>query len=312
LAIPVGVKAFPVLLAAACLALETVAAQADWRDDTASLRIGVLAESNAAYRVAQLQPFRSYLEERLGLPVDIVPEPDYAALIEAQASGKVQYAIHSAASFATALAGCRCVEAIAVPKAADGAIGFYSVLVVKAGSPIKALADARGARLAVGGDNSVAGRLLPMRAFTHDGIAPEKFFASLVPASDPQEAIASLFTGKADAALSWSSMTGPADSGYDFGVLTNMIGDGRLQPATVRVVWQSPLIPFGPHVVRSDMPPELKGLISDALLAIASDAPDALDAVDRAGYGGGGFAVPEPGIYAPIAELVSAPAGATP
>jgi phosphonate transport system substrate-binding protein len=285
---------------------------ADWRDDMSVLRVGVLAGGDATYRIAELQPFRAYLESRLGLPVDIVPSANYPALIESEASGRVQYAIHSAASYATAIATCRCVEPIAAPVAADGALGYYAVLVVRADSAIKALADARGARLAIASPDSVAGRLIPMRAFTHEGIAPEKFFAGIVETEDPEAALTSLFTGEADIAASWSSLTGPADTGYDFGLLANMVGDGRLQPGSVRVVWQSALIPFGPHVVRSDMPAELKSLLSDALLSMATEAPDALDAVDRAGYGGGGFAKPDPALYAPISELVAAPAVSAP
>jgi phosphonate transport system substrate-binding protein len=287
-------------------------AMADWRDDFAVLRVGLLGGSNAAYRIAQLQPFRAYLESRLGLPVEIVATASYAALIDAETTGRVQYAIDSVASYATAVAACHCVEPIAAPVAIDGALGFHSILVVKADSPIKELADARGARLAVAGPDSVAGRLIPMRAFTHEGIAPEKFFSGVVETADPESSLTALLTGAADIAVAWSSLTGPPESGYDFGVLTTMIGDGRLHPDSVRVVWQSPLIPFGPHVVRSDMPAELKSLLSEALLAMAIDDPGALDAVDRAGYGGGGFAPPDATLYAPIAELVAAPAEATP
>ena len=299
-------------LAAALLGALPGPAFADWRDDMSVLRIGVLAGGDTTYQVAQLQPFRAYLETRLGLPVEIAPAANYAALIEAEASGRVQYAILSAAGFATAAATCHCVEPIAAPIAADGAPGYYSVLVVRTDSTIKTLADARNARLAVAGPDSIAGRLVPMRAFTHEGIAPEKFFAATVETSDPEAALTTLFSGEADIAVSWSSLTGLADSGYDFGVLADMIGDGRLQPGSVRVVWQSALIPFGPHVVRTDMPAELKSLLSDALLAMATEAPDALDAVDRAGYGGGGFAKADAALYAPIAELVAAPAVSRP
>jgi phosphonate transport system substrate-binding protein len=294
------------LAAAALMAVTATSAHADWRDDMAELRIGVVAPGGGGYRVAQLQPFRAYLETRLGVPVEIVAEPNLDALIAAQAKDDVQYAIHTAASFAIAAARCHCVEPVAAPKAGDGALGYYAVLVVKAGSPIKALDDARDARLAVGPADSVAGRLVPLGALTRTGIAPEKFFASLVEEPDPEEAIAALFTGSADAALAWSSLTGDAANGYDFGALTEMIGSGRLQPGSLRVVWQSPLIPFGPHAVRSDMAPELKQLIVEALEAMGNEAPDALEAVDRAGYGGGGFAPVTADLYAPLADLARA------
>jgi len=76
----------------------------------------------------------------------------------------------------------------------------------------------------------------------------------------------------------------------------------------VSIVWQSPLIPFGPHVVRKEMPPELKALLSNALTAMAKEAPDVLDAVDRSTFTGGGFAAVGAADYAVVEALV-APSG---
>ena len=86
-----------------------------------------------------------------------------------------------------------------------------------------------------------------------------------------------------------------------------MVVDGVLSMDQVRVVWQSRLIPFGPHAVRKDMPEELKALIADALTSMATDAPDVLDAVDPSSFGGGGFVAANAGDYAVIEELVAPP-----
>jgi phosphonate transport system substrate-binding protein len=86
-----------------------------------------------------------------------------------------------------------------------------------------------------------------------------------------------------------------------------MVAEGALSMDQVRIVWQSALIPFGPHTVRSDMPDELKTLLRDALTAVGVEAPDVLDAVDRSAYGGGGFVSAAADDYAPLAALVAAP-----
>ena len=88
-----------------------------------------------------------------------------------------------------------------------------------------------------------------------------------------------------------------------------MVSAGALAMDRLRIVWQSPLIPFGPHVVRRDLPEELKTLIADALKAMATEAPDALDAVDGSSIGGGGFVPVTDKDYAVIDGLV-APAAA--
>ena len=72
----------------------------------------------------------------------------------------------------------------------------------------------------------------------------------------------------------------------------------------IRIVWQSPLIPFGPHAVRTDLPAELKTLLSGALTAMAAEDPAALDAVDRSG--GRGFVSADAGLFAPTDALVAA------
>ena len=63
-----------------------------------------------------------------------------------------------------------------------------------------------------------------------------------------------LFTDEADLAAGWSSLAGDAASGYSFGVFTRMVPAGALSMDRLKIVWQSPLIPFGPHVVRRDLP----------------------------------------------------------
>lgn len=296
------------LLVAVSLALALSRASpsaADWRDDVKVLRIGFLAGDNAPYRTAQLEPFRAYLQERLSLPVELVPGRNFAALIDAEVGARIQYAILSAASFATANALCRCVEPIVMPTAADGAEGYYSILVSRSDGPIRSLADAKGARLAVAGEDSVAGRLIPMKGFAREGIDPEKYFAAVIDKPDPKAAIAALLSGEADLAVAWSSLTGDFATGYNAGVFREMVAASELSMDEIRVVWQSPLIPYGPHAIRSDLPAELKTLLAEALLTMASEDPEALDAVDRSG--GGGFVAADAKAYAGIADLVTAP-----
>jgi phosphonate transport system substrate-binding protein len=283
--------------------------RADWQDTHQALRIGFLTTSGAVYDMRRLEPFRLYLQQAAGMPVELVPTVSYSALIDAQATDRVQYVIHSATSFVTTVANCRCVEPLALPAAFDGATGFHAVILARADGPIRSLADARGARLAVTRGDSVAGRLLPLKYLAREGIDPAAELAAVVEAPDPATAIAALLAGQVDLAVGWSSLTGDAAMGYDFGVLTALVAGGSVAMADVRIVWQSPLVPFGPHALRSDVPDELRARLLAALTAMAVDAPDALDTVDRASIGGGGFVAVERSAYAPVADLVGAIAG---
>ncbi len=304
-----GSAAIAIGLAAALLLTSGGYLLADWREDLKVLRIGFLSSANPAADLARLEPFRAYMEARISLPVELLPATSYAALIDAEVTGRVPYAIHSATSFATAEAMCSCVEPIAAPTAFDGSRGFHAVLLVRADSPVQTLAEAKGARLALSAGDSIAGRLVPLKAFAAEGIDPATHFSALFEALGPEAAIAALFDGRADIAVGWSSLAGDPAAGYSFGVLTRMVVEGKLSMDQVRVIWQSRLIPFGPHAVRKDLAPELKALLGEALAAMASDAPDVLDAIDSSGLGGGGFAAVSGDDYAVVEELLAPPGG---
>jgi len=284
-------------------------AVAAWRDDITVLRVGILGGNEAAYRIAAIEPFRAYLERKVGIPVEIVATDTYDALIEAQATGGVEYAIYSATAYATAAVGCQCVEAFAAPTAADGALGFHAVLTARSGNDIADLADARGKRLGLGFANSVGTSIVPRHALAAEGIDPATYFLSISEYSAPEEAVTALLSGEIDIAAAWSSMTGSRDGGYDFGTFADMVGEGTLSMDRVRIIWQSGLIPFGPHALRTNVPSELRGILSGALLSMVYDDPAALDAVDRLSFGGGGFVTPDASLYATVMSLVSPPEG---
>ena len=295
-------------LFAVSLVFAATAALAGWRDDIPALRVGVLGGNDAAYRIAALEPFRVYIQDKIGVPVEIVPEPTYDALIDAQAGGRVDYAIYSATAYATAVVKCECVEAFAAPVAADGALGFYAIFVSRSGDSITDLAGAEGKRLGLGPVDSVAGSLVPLHALAAADIDPDTYFLSVTEYPTPEEAVTRLLGGEVDLAAAWSSQTGSASLGYSFGTLNRMVAEGRLDMNRVRVVWQSRLIPFGPHALRTSLPEELKSLLSGALLSMAREDPEALDAIDRLGFGGGGFATPDASLYALVIDLVTPPA----
>jgi phosphonate transport system substrate-binding protein len=295
------------VLLAIAVALVCRPALADWRDDVKVLRVGFLASQAPAGDAARLEPFRAYLESRIGLPVELVPATTWAALIDAETSARVQYGIFSATSYAAAAASCQCIEPLALPAAFDGSRGFYSILVARANGPITSLASADGARLALSGEDSVAGRLLPLKGFAANGIDPATYFSTIVKEDSPAAALSALTAGSVDLAAAWSSLAGDAATGYSFGALAQMARTGSLAMDQVRVVWQSDLVPFGPHAVRKDMPEELKTLLLSALTGMSAEAPDALDAVDPSGIGGGGFVAATPADYDTVAALVAGP-----
>lgn len=277
-------------------------AAAAWRDDIKVLRVGLLVGDNPTYRIAQAEPFRRYLEDRLGVAVELFPATSLGSLIEGQSDDRVDYAIYTATSYAAANAACSCLEPLVVPAGDDGTVGFYAIAVAPSGSAVKAIGDAKGRRLAVAAPDSVAGRLLPLALFAADGMPAKGFFSDLVQTPDPQSAVQAMLEGRADLALAWSSLQGDPASGYSHGVLTRMVADGLLAMSDVAIVWRSPLIPNGPHAVRSDLPDDLKVELGKVLTEMANLDPAAYAAADRSG--GSHLVAADPAWYGFLKVLV--------
>jgi phosphonate transport system substrate-binding protein len=298
-----GVRAIAALFVAALLWPSL--ARADWRNDLKVLRIGYLASSDVGSDSARLEPFRTYMASQLSLPVEMVPATSTASLIDAISSGRVSYAVMSGGAYAAAAQACACVAPLAEPSAFDGSRGFHALLIARSDSTVQSLADTRGLRLALSAEDSVAGRLLPMHGLAVARIDPATNFSALDEMPGPQDAVQALLDGRDDVAVAWSSLSGDAASGYSFGLLADMVRSGALTMDQIRIIWQSPLIPFGPHVVRNDVPEQGRQLMLAALTGMASTSPEALDAVDGSIYGGGGFVPVTAAEYAPLAALVA-------
>ena len=61
-----------------------------------------------------------------------------------------------------------------------------------------------------------------------------------------------------DAGATWVSGQGDVKEGYSRGMLRNMIKKGLLDMNELRVIWLSNQIMNGPHVIRKDLPEDLK------------------------------------------------------
>lgn len=278
-------------------------ATASWRDDLGTLRVGFVAGDNPAYEVARLEKFRWRLQYALAVPVELFPARSYDALIEAQSTGRVQYTVLSALAYIALDQRCDCAEPLVQPTTADHARGFRALLVAKSDGPIVTLADARNMRLAVGAKDSLSGRRAPYAGLAKAGIDPESYFLRIVEKPDSEAAVAALAAGDVDLATAWSSAPDPLSTAIGSGPFARLAGDGVLSPSTLKVVWQSELIPFGPHVVRKDLPEMAKSNLLQALIEMQNTAPDAYDAIER-GFAGG-FVAADPALYAKLAEFLN-------
>jgi len=275
-------------LALACLfaVLAAGSASAGWRDDLKVLKVGFVAGDNPAYEVQRMEPFRWRLQYGLAVPVELFPARSYQALIEAESSGRIQYAILSSLAYVALDQACDCAEPLVQPTASNGALGFRAMLVVREGGPIADLAAAKGSRLAVGARDSISGRIAPYSGLADEGIEPESHFARTIETADAGAALTALADGEVDVAVAWSIAANPTSPEAGTGPIADLAEARSGTAPALRAIWTSEVIPFGPHVVRKDLPPEARAALLDTLLEMHAAAPDAYDSVERRFSGG--------------------------
>ncbi|TJV77858.1 MAG: phosphonate ABC transporter substrate-binding protein [Mesorhizobium sp.] len=210
---------------AAALAVLSAAppAHADWRADIGTFRIGIVAEPGGGNTVPGLARLTDAYTNALGMKVEFVVARDYAALIEAQASGRLQYAVYSALAYATASVRCGCVEPLVAPVDADGAAGVRSLLV------------------------------------TRDGKVP--------------------------------GLTAIASHRIDTGGTILRLAAAGVPKTSLRVLWSSAPLRYGPHAVRSDLDAEAKRRLAVFLTNLKSLTPDVYDLLEPTHSGGFELAV---------------------
>ncbi len=296
-----------VLAAAVTLLALPHAAHADWRDQIGTFRIGIVAEPGAGNTVPGLALLTDAYGKALGMKVEFVVAHNYAALIEAQADGRIQYAVYSATAYATASERCGCVEPLVAPIDADGATGIRSVLLTRDGK-LPDVAVLQNHRIAMAPADNVGGSLLPLAGLAADGIKIAEDAPFLAHAGSATAAEAMLVNGQADAVFGWERAAAenrtpiagdqPADPD---GTAARLEAAG-IPKAALQIVWTSGLLPYGPHAVRSDLDPEAKRRLTVFLTNLRSQSPDIYDLVES--KHSGGFISAAAGDYAMAASIV--------
>jgi phosphonate transport system substrate-binding protein len=225
---------------------------------------------------------------------------DYGALIEAQANARIEYAIYSATAYATASQRCRCVEPLVAPLDPDGSAGIRSVLLTKDGR-LPDLEAIKSHRIAMGPADSVSGSLLPLAALGAEHVEIAQDAPFLVHADTAAQAEAMLMDGKVDAVFGWETAATDGESQSTGGTAARLESAG-ISATALRVVWNSGLLRYGPHTVRSDLDPEAKRRLTVFLTNLKSMTPDVYDLLEP--EHSGGFTIVAPKDYEVAAAIV--------
>ena len=292
-------------IAGTCLAMP---AAADWREDIGTFRVGIVAEPGAGNTIAGLAELNDAFTKALGLKVEFFVARSYAALIDAQASARIEYAIYSASAYAAAFQRCECVEPLVAPTGEDGSIGIRSVLIAKDGR-LPSVTELGRRRIALLPPDSIAGHQLPLAAFQPGGKPLSGAEAFFVTAGSAEAAEAMLAEGSVDAIFGWTPATRRDAPELQSGTMARLEAAG-VDRAALAIVWRSDMLRYGPHAVSSDLDPEPKRRLTTFLTGLRETDPDMYERLET--HHLGGFAAASQADYAVALEMVRMLAEARP
>lgn len=265
----------------ASVALLTVATGA-MAEDLKEFRIGILGGENEADRLKSYQCMVDKLPGALGVEkVSLFPASDYDGVVQGLLGGTLDYAELGASAYAKVyLANAKAVEPILTTVQTDGSMGYHSVLVARKDKGYKTLQDLKGKKLGFADPDSTSGYLVPNVTLPEAiGMPVKEFFASTGFGGGHENLVLEVLKGNFDAGTTWASGVGEFKDGYTSGNLRKMVDKGILNMDDLVQLWESPLIPNGPIVVRTSMNQDMKAKFKDFMMNLPKSDPACFSAI---------------------------------
>ncbi len=241
------------------------------------IAFGILATESSANLKTAWQPLLDDMQKATGLKINAFFAPDYAGMVEGMRFNKVQVAWMGNKSAMEAVDRAS-ADIFAKVTQADGAQGYWGLMVVHKDSPLRTLDDVIKARatltLGFGDPNSTSGTLVPgYYAFAQNKVDPTRDFKRTVRANHESNILA-VVNKQVDVATVSSD-----------GVDRMRLKDAA-KASELREVWRSPLIASDPLVWRKDLDETIKQKVREFFLAYGRDEreKDVLKTLTFAGF----------------------------
>jgi phosphonate transport system substrate-binding protein len=213
------------------------------------LRVTTIPEEAATEQMRKFGPLVRYLERQLGMKVEFTPVNDYPAAVEALVNKQVELAWLG--GFTHVQAQIRSGGKIVPIAQREEDAQFRSVFIAQQDSGIKTLADLKGKQVSFGSQSSTSGHLMPRSFLLQAGIDPEKDLKRIAYSGAHDATIASVVSGRVDAAALDITVWRKFDVFYT-------------TPPFYNYNWS----------VHADMPAALRERIAKALFDLSMDTPE--------------------------------------
>lgn len=227
---------------------------------------------------ARYQPLGDYLEDTLGVEVELFVASDYAGVVAAMAADRLDLAYFGGVTYVQAEEQVDVVPLVTEVDRETGTREYVSTIVVREESDFQDLDDvlAAGGRFAMGDVASTSGSLYPRIMLVDAGAECDPRRLTECP---PLESVD--FTGGHDAAAQ-AVLSGNADAaGMERRILNRLIRDEAIPDGALRSVAEIDVMGY-PWVARTALGSAAHEAITEAFLAI--DDPELLDLLRAESY----------------------------
>jgi phosphonate transport system substrate-binding protein len=218
------------------------------------LRVTTIPEEAATEQVRKFTPIANYLSQQLGMKVEFTPVTDYPAAVEALVNKKVDLVWFG--GFTYVQAQIRSGGKIVPIAQREEDTKFQSVFIARTNSGIKTLADLKGKEVSFGSPSSTSGHLMPRHFLSQAGLTPEKDFKRVAFSGAHDATIASVVSGRVDAAA------------LDITVWRKFVSEGKVDTKAVDVFHTTGTYFNYNWSMHADTPADLRNRVQRALLAL--------------------------------------------
>ena len=242
----------------ACIAAAFVVALPASAHARDTLRVSAIPDESPTELQRKFAPLGAYLEQETGLKVSFVPVTDYASVVEALATGKIDMAWLGGFTFVQAKIRTQGGVLPLVQRAEDAT---FTSKFITASADIRELADLKGRTFAFGSPSSTSGHLMPRYFLAQAGMNPDRDFRNVAFSGAHDATVAFVQSGKVDAGVLNTS------------VWDKLVEQNKVDTSRVRVFATTPGYFDYNWTVRADLEPALQSRLAQAFLKLDPAIP---------------------------------------
>ena len=223
-----------------------------------SLKVSAIPDEAPTELQRKFATLGKYLETEIGMKVEFIPVSDYAAVVEALASRKLDMAWLGGFTFVQARLRTGNANPI-VQREEDRA--FTSKFIASAASGIKGLNDLKGKNFTFGSVSSTSGHLMPRYFLQQNKLNPEKDFKRVAYSGAHDATALQVESGKVEAGVLNAS------------VWEKLVQEKKVNTSKVKVIYTTPAYFDYNWTVRGDLDPALVKKLTSAFLKLDAKNP---------------------------------------